>query len=353
LKGQGNPDNPLSFYAGIAVKITYCVKVRKADAEKAKQELRKRGFIDNSFDPRSDGDFILFPVTQQKTKGFRIVRVKVTERDMKPRSLEEALMQKGITSSQLTKSFDVIGDVAIIEVPTELEKQEKEIAKAVMLVHPNVKTVAKKTGPISGEYRVRKLKVIGGRKSTETLYRESGCLFKLDPSKVYFSPRLVFERQRIANLVKEDETVFVPFAGVGPFAIIIAKRHPTARVYANELNPAAVKYLQENIRLNGTFNVVPLGGDIRKVALKCQHVADRIVMPTPTNSEEFLDVAFMLAKKNTIIHFYKFSDSEKTAEEIVRKFAAKKRKRIKILGTRISREYAPSIVEVCVDFKVL
>ena len=42
----------------------------------------------------------------------------------------------------------------------------------------------------------------------------------------------------------------MPFAGVGPFAIEIAKSHPRASVLAIELNPSAYGYMLKNIRLN-------------------------------------------------------------------------------------------------------
>jgi len=46
------------------------------------------------------------------------------------------------------------------------------------------------------------------------------------------------------------------FAGVGPFAIAAAKKG--CIVYANDLNPASYKYLQENVVLNkvNMINVV-------------------------------------------------------------------------------------------------
>ena len=51
----------------------------------------------------------------------------------------------------LCKSYDVIGDIAVIRVPDPLEHKSKVIAEAVMQTHKRVKTVLRQTGPVSTE----------------------------------------------------------------------------------------------------------------------------------------------------------------------------------------------------------
>lgn len=334
----------------MAEALTYCTKVKEKDAEKKRKELQRKDLLDFSFSPKNIGGFVFFPV-KKMIKGA--VKAKLEKRKIKPKSLVEALQQIGIKSNEVIKSFDIIGDIAIVVIPAGLRKYEKKIAKAVMDVHPNIKTVVKKAGPISGTYRIRKIKVIGGRKSTETIYTESGCRFKLDVAKAYFSPRLVFERQRIAEMVKDHETVFVPFAGVGPFAIIIAKRHPYVTVYANELNPTAFKYMKENIKLNRAFNVTPLPGDARKFSKKFKGKADRVLMPIPMSANKFLDVAFNLAKKNALVHFYFFTESEENAVKAIEDYAEKIGKKVKIMDIREAGAYSSMIIEYVIDFQIL
>ena len=48
------------------------------------------------------------------------------------------------------------------------------------------------------------------------------------------------------------------FAGAGPIAIAAARK--VHRVYANDLNPAAVDYLQSNVSLNKLDRKVKVGG---------------------------------------------------------------------------------------------
>ncbi len=87
-------------------------------------------------------------------------------------------------------SFDVVGDIAIFnDFPEELAKKEKMIANKLMEINRHIKVVAKKTGAYSGRLRTPKIKIIAGEKRKTTVYKESGCIFKLDVEKCYFSAR--------------------------------------------------------------------------------------------------------------------------------------------------------------------
>ncbi len=269
------------------------------------------------------------------------------------------ILKSKIPKSKLAfvpRSFDLIGSIAVVNIKPEVKKYEKEIAKAIMQLHNPVKTVLKKASTMHGEYRVRKVKFIAGEKSTETLYRENNVAIKLDVAKTYFSVRLSHERERIAALVKDKENVLVMFAGVGPFALVIAKKYPKVNVVGIELNPNAAKHFEENIELNKLTNCTAICGDVRKfISRKFKNWANRILMPLPKSAETFLDVAFKAAKNNAIVHLYNFGAEENAFEQVKQKInkAAKKSKvKIKILNENIVRPYAPHIVQVCVDFKI-
>jgi len=255
----------------------------------------------------------------------------------------------------IPRSFDLIGSIAVVEIKNEVKKYEKKIAEAIMQLHKPVRTVAKKASSMHGEFRVRKVKIIAGEHSTETIYREHGVAMKLDVAKTYFSVRLSHERERISSLVKDKENVLVMFAGVGPFALVIAKKKPRANVVGIELNPTATKYFKENVKLNKLDNCIAIKGDVRKIIpKKFKNWADRVLMPLPKSAETFLDVAFKAAKKNATVHFYNFG-AEEDFEEIREKIAMAAKKsgaNIKIMNEKIVRPYAPHIVQVCIDFRV-
>ena len=278
----------------------------------------------------------------------------------KPHSLKEALKGK-LTKKEfahLRTSFDMLGNIAIIEIPSELVKKEKIIGKALLEVSPNIETVCKKTGAHKGKFRVEPVKIIAGKKNRTATYRESGCTFRVSLGKVFFSPRLSAERLRIAGEIKKGEIVAVLFAGVGPFPIVFAKNSEMKQAFAVELNPAAFEQLKENVELNKVQEkVVPLLGDVKRVVpKKLKGKCGRVVMPLPKGGEHFLHEAFLCLKGGKgIIHFYDFVSREKGFDEAVEKIknaAEKEKKKVKVLLKRKVRDYSPDTFQAVIDFRV-
>jgi len=116
-----------------------------------------------------------------------------------------------------------VGDIAIVRLKEASEESGLKIAQTVMGIHKNVKTVLAQTNAVSGEFRLRKLRYLDGEKKTSTIHKESGCQFSVDVEKCYFSPRLSWERMRLAKLAEKGEIVVNMFAGVGCFSIVMAK----------------------------------------------------------------------------------------------------------------------------------
>ena len=256
------------------------------------------------------------------------------------------------------KSYDVLGNIAIVKFPKGMKKQDKiKFSRELMKRGNSIKTILEKEGKIHGRLRKIKTRYVFGEKTKEVIYRENGCVFRFNIDTTYFSPRLSNERKEIANKVKKDETVLVMFAGVGPYSIVIAKNSKAKIVFSNEINREANKYAKLNIELNNLKKKVELiPGDIKKSVkeLKDKKI-DVIVMPRPKLKETFLKEAFSLSKKGTRIYYYDFCDSEKTSEVIekIKAYGKKSRKKIKILGKKAAGEIAPGKIRLRVDFKVL
>ncbi len=248
-------------------------------------------------------------------------------------------------------SFDVIGDIATFaDLPKVLAKKEKLIGNSLMLLNKNIKVVCKKTGKYSGKYRTPKLKVIAGEKRKETNYVENGVRMVLDVEKVYFSPRLGNERKRIADLVKKDENVLVMFSGIGPYTIQMARK--AKKVMAIESNPAAHKYASHNLRLNKITNAHLIKGDVKKVLPKLKEKFDRIIMPLPKSSMDFLKDALSVSKKGTIIHLYTFANEggfNHVKKDVILN-CKKYRKKCRIIRIVKTGEYSPRVSRMCVDF---
>ena len=257
-------------------------------------------------------------------------------------------------------SYDIVGDIAIIR-PAERGKCDENVGRAIMTLHKEVKTVLTQMSAVGGEFRLRKLKFIAGEKKTKTVHKESGCLFNVDVEECYFSPRLSYERNRIASVVEKGEIVVNMFAGVGCFSIIIAKHARVDRVFSIDVNPVAVEYMQKNIRLNRVYgNVIPILGDAAKIIQeKLCRVADRVLMPLPEKALEYLPCALLALKESGgWIHYYDFIHAAK-GEDPVEKVESKVRQRLRTLGVvfeisfgRIVRKTGPNWYQIVLDIKV-
>ncbi len=335
------------------------LKVEKRTAEAAKNFLRQKGVLSRSAGASHDERHVFFPVEKKVPLPFGGTWVKKTfEKVERVRPFETLLKGKlnPVQRAHLVASYDVVGDIAILEIPKEIEKKEKLIAKTVLEANPLVRTVLKKASAMEGKFRVRQLKFLAGKKNFVATYKENGVTLVFDLRKTYFSTRLSFERGRIASLVRPDEKVLALFAGVGPFALVIAKRQPSSHVVAVELNPYAAKAMQENVFLNRLSNVTAIQGDVREVLEKYPAWADRVTMPLPHTGEHFLDSVLYATKNGGVIHFYTFGGQKegyfRKALRLIRNACREKGLSFEILQKRIVRPYAPYVNQVVVDFRV-
>ncbi len=249
--------------------------------------------------------------------------------------------------------IDIIGSkekaVAIVEIPEN--KRESEIVEKIFRNNKHVKSILKKIPGRIGDYRLWNLEIIAGDENTEVIHKEYNYLLKLDPKKVYFSPREAKERQRIASSVNENETVMLFFAGIGSYAVAIAKRQPKVKkIIAIEINPEAFHYMHENIRINKISHLVePILGDVRIEAKKFFNLCDRVIMPLPLEAEKFLDLAESCIKGKGIIHFYSIDNENfDSSLEKIGKFL----KNYKIINKEIVLPYSPGKFKVCLDVEI-
>ncbi len=323
-----------------------CVKVPKKNVQMFLE--RFKNIVLNSYEFIKEDGFVFIPVIKCP-EGYECMEKTFKEKPRKPKSLREALLKKGINAKGILSSFDLMGDVAVVEVPEGID--ENLVGEAIAEVH-NVKAVYAKQSAVSGIYRVKKLKLIYGRDVEEVHYKENGVKMVFNPSKVFFSPRLASERKRISELVREGENILVLFAGVGPFALVIAKKCKTCKIVGIELNPVAVKYFKKNVEINN-LSIDVIEGDVREVLNKRFHNwADRIVMPLPKDAEHFLADAGNACKKNGIIHFYTFVNRHRREQEVKEKLKNLKRK-YKIRLIKHVRDYSKDIEQVVVDVEVV
>jgi len=230
-----------------------------------------------------------------------------------------------------------------------------------MSVHRNVKTVFAQNSPYLSDFRVRELRLLAGEYKTSTKCKESGCVFAVDVEKCYFSPRLSHERLRIARLVKSGETIVNMFSGVGCFSIIIAKNVSKTKVFSIDVNPTAIQYMEENVRINRVYSkVIPLLGDSKDIInAQLQGQADRVLMPLPEKALEYLHYAVLaLKKQGGWIHYYDFqhaTGNEKPVEKTKFKVAQKLdslRVGYIFAFSRVVRSTGPNWYQTALDIRI-
>jgi len=353
-------------------KKSVCIKVPKAYGEKAIIQANRLGIIDRELEIQKNSELIYVPLAREPSE-IELERLKervpklesatrlFPERKKPAKTLADILGDKlpPHLLASLPHALDFVGDIAIIEIPPELEAYKSTIGDAILEAHGKMRTVLAKAGAVSGTYRLRKFSVIAGEPKTETIHKEHDCRYYVDLAKTYFSPRLSYEHKRVASLVKDGETVVDLFAGVGPFTVLIAKSHGNVMVYAVDVNPDAIEYLRRNIRLNRVENKVrPILGDARQVAEKrLAGIADRVIMNLPEKAMEFVDAACNALKPTGgIVHFYSFVTVDDSLENIMLRFkeAVEKngRKAEKILLSRNVRETAPYEWQTVLDAEI-
>ncbi len=261
----------------------------------------------------------------------------------------------------LYKSYDIVGEIAIIRFPKVLQKRRRIIAEAIMEIQKHIKTVLCQVGPVSRDLRLRKLKWIAGERKTETTYREHGCVFKVDLERCYFSPRLSYERMRISKHVQPNEVIVNMFSGVGCYSILIAKHSEAEKIYSIDINSVAIEYMRENIRLNRVEGrVVPILGDAKRVIeKKLRNASNRVLMPLPEKAYEYLDCAVLTLKPVAgWIHCYAFEHAKKH-ENPIEKVKAKVYAKLQKLSVgfevpfgRVVRTIGPNWYQVVVDIMV-
>lgn len=330
------------------------------NAEKIRQFLAKKELLHPEYLPVKELDHIYFPVTQKMAiASAKIVNTKFSFPEREKHITVDQLLKGKLTPKEmeiLPRSQEIVGDILILEIPDELKKKEKIIAGAYLQANKQVSTVVKKKEIHTGIFRTRKVTVLAGKKTKETIHHENGIQLKLHLEKTYYSARTANERLRIAKLVKPGEEVLVMFSGAAPYPLVIARNSKAKMVCGVELNPLAHAYAVENVQLNSLQDRVSiLHGDVRHKVPPLKKRFDRIVMPLPKTGEQFLDLALLKSKKGTIIHLYAFleeKDIDGYAQK-VKRICKKLDHPVKLLRKVKCGQFSPGTFRVCVDMKVM
>ena len=167
------------------------IKLKKSSGQKFLSLINrifdKTSVIDQKIKILHESNHVLFPLIEddvlidelKKSIGndmeYQLIKKDgILNQNFKPKSIIDAL--KGEIKKEfldlIPKSYDIIGDIAIIEIDDVESLNEKEfvilknkIAKTLTIVNKNVKSVYEKKSEIKSSYRLRELLHLYGEKN--------------------------------------------------------------------------------------------------------------------------------------------------------------------------------------------
>jgi len=345
--------------------------VEKPCAEAAIGALRAEGVYDDARSVYECGDeTVAIPVTRppEATDVIEVVR-DAGERRL--RTLEDHLRERGWTDDEIERapgSWAVVGSVVLVDLGDA--PRPGDVGDALLALHGQADTVLAREG-IAGAHREPAVSVVAGEGDTETVHVEHGTTYALDLAEVMFSPGNKAERARMGDTVGEDERVLDAFAGVGYFALPMARAG--AEVTAVERNPVAFEYLLENAVRNGVQDrlhayrgdnreVVPElvadGEGFERAVLGYYDVAERASADDQTaagQSWEYLDALLPAVETGGVVHLHEATPAALVPDRPVDRLtdaAEDLGRSVEVLDVRKVKGYSEGVAHVVVDARL-
>ena len=206
----------------------------------------------------------------------------------------------------LPKKWKKVGDIIILD----LSKIDIEKRRHVAEIYANIlnaKTILQKN-KISGELRKPEDTELLYGNETITEISEYGIKYKLDLAEIMWSPGNTGWRSALSGPTKvsdfytfdEPKIIIDYFAGIGYFAIQMAKGYSEAKVIAIDKNPKSIEYLSLNAKENAVTNIEIINDDCRNIQTK----ADVIHLGYIGNTIDFLEHAYNCLNDNGTVIFH-------------------------------------------------
>jgi tRNA (guanine37-N1)-methyltransferase len=335
------------------------ISVPLAHAQQVKEYLIKHELFDRSYRIKRTADALVFPITREFSPPFdfdvEFVQEVLDERQLS-QSLREAI-RPYLTpdeAARMRASYDIVGSIAILDVPPELEAKEALIGEKVLAANKTISTVLKKTGAHEGVYRTQRMQCIGGEDTRETIVIENGVKLRVNVETAYYSIRMATERKRIAQLIKPGERVLCLFSGIGPYPVTFYRLTQAADIVGIEINPQAHELAVENVAKNRCMNVRLFCGDAHDLLPRLVEAGehfDRVTMPLPHTADEFLEDLLPLLHVGSVIHFYDFLEEDAFNSSVpkLRDVCARAGFGIARYDVVRAGQHAPRIWRICID----
>ena len=256
----------------------------------------------------------------------------------------------GDVIDRLPRRWEKLGDVLLMKIDDIIIPHAEEVLPVYARVL-RAKAVLRDLG-IQGRLREPMVELLHGER-TETVHRENGVLFHMDPAVVMFSSGNIDERKRMATVGTPGETVVDMFAGIGYFILPMAV-HTQVRGMAFELNPASHAFLERNIEANGVSDSIePVLGDCMDSP---EGTADRVVMGYFDDTEMYLEKAMrMISPSGGVVHAHSVCPEEllSTRPDAEAANAAVAADRTIVSSDlRRVKSYAPGVDHIVLDIEI-
>ena len=255
----------------------------------------------------------------------------------------------------IPSSYDIIGNVIIINIHEKLKKYYDLIGSTLLKIHKNVKSVYRIKGRTCGIHRIRPLELIAGVELDHTVHVEYGVKFHVDFKRVYINPSLGYEHHRISTLTRDGERVLDMFSGIGGFTLHIASKR-VAHIVAVDINIHAIRSLVKSLELNRIKGYVdPIVSDSKHLCETLGYKFDRVIMNYPEGSHMFIKtLCSTLKSEGGYVHYYRFSDlMHKPVFELILGVKTYGRRVVKIHNVRRVLKATPSRSLYAVDAYIL
>ncbi|XP_027698731.1 tRNA (guanine(37)-N1)-methyltransferase isoform X1 [Vombatus ursinus] len=291
--------------------------------------------------------------------------------NFKTEEILRAVLPEG---QDVTSGFSRIGHIAHLNLRDHQLPFKQLIGQVIIDKNQGITSVVNKVNTIDSIYRNFQMEVLSGEENMITKVRENNYTYEFDFSKVYWNPRLSTEHNRITELLKPGDVLFDVFAGVGPFAIPVAKKD--CMVFANDLNPESHKWLFHNCKLNKVDQKVKifnldgkdfLQGPVREELMKLARQPSKerkpsvhIVMNLPAMAIELLSTFHSLLDGQSksrellpIVHCYSFSKADDPTKDVQQRAEALLGASLKgCSSVHLVRNVAPNKEMICITFQV-